>query len=349
MDVLLYQDRKQLLKLLNAQEKLTIDCNNHSKKELIEVLFPSLLNRQLLKERFEQLEDDEKVVIIQMCYDKRVFFSKEDMVAFIPSSKKHYTEDILSKVMNIGFLFPCSNYRYSIPHELKRQTIEVFKQPFKDQELFISFAGGRKKTIHILNDLLSFIDYVTNTPLLLTKNGSIYKKDFNGIMNFFDIKEELPTEQWRFGYGRRFYQYPDRFSLLYDFCFKSKWIVEEDGYLRVTKKAEELNDLSVSDLLNGLLNYWMKLYKGPVPLTPVLFKVVTEVLEECHAIEEDIFIEYLSPFVEDYYYDTRGIIIKTRLLTMLEHFQILYCPENRPFRCYTLGMTYELLRHKKLW
>ncbi|MCD8511436.1 MAG: hypothetical protein LRY73_17280, partial [Bacillus sp. (in: Bacteria)] len=41
-------------------------------------------------------------------------------------------------------------------------------------------------------------------------------------------KEEIPSEQWRFGYGRHFNVYPDCFSLLYDFCYNQGWIMEEE-------------------------------------------------------------------------------------------------------------------------
>lgn len=347
MDVLLYQDRKHLSKLLKAQQQLANNCNHHSKKEMIEVLFPALINSNLLKDRFEQLSDDEKKVLLQVCYDKRIFYAIEEISAFIPRSQKDRCEEFIRRIINIGFLFQCSNDRYIMPIQLKRETVQLFKQPFKEQVLFVSFSTERDKSIYVVNDLITFIDYVSEAPLSLTKNGSMYKKDFSAIMNRFEVKEVLPTEQWRFGYGRRFNQYPDRFSLIYDYCFKNRWIKEENGYLMVTSQAERLDDLSVSDLLSRLLNYWLKVYKEPVPMIPYLFRFITELLEEGDAIEEDVITDLLLPFVEEYYYDKKDVIIKGRFLKMLEHFQIVTSSEISNLRCYTIGLAYQLLKSKK--
>lgn len=345
MDVLIFQDRNHLVKLLNNR---TIECNQNSKRELVETLFPELLNAELLQAKFKGLTNNAKVVVMQVCYGERIFFSKEELLALIPKSNLKLHKKILLELVNEGFLFVCSNQNYTIPSQLKQVIIRLFKKPFIESALYgPESPNDETTTIKLVEDLLTFVDYVADKPLSLTKAGSLHKKDYLLLMKKFEVQEELPNEQWRFGYGRRFYHYPDRFSLLYDYCFKNGWTIEEDGQLKVTKKISQLEKMTVTDLMNGLIRYWLKLYKRPVPTIGFLYSFVIDILNEIDTIEESVFVDYLKSFVEEYYFDDAEKIIKARLLKMLEQFQLIKVIEVNNIRCYSFGITKNILFPKK--
>ncbi|UTW69738.1 hypothetical protein KHA80_01315 [Anaerobacillus sp. HL2] len=63
MDVLLFQDRKQLGNLLKEYDT---SFNEHSKREMIEVLYPSLINTYQMNNKYLILPDEAKRIILAL-------------------------------------------------------------------------------------------------------------------------------------------------------------------------------------------------------------------------------------------------------------------------------------------
>lgn len=334
MDVLLFQDRKQLGKILSGH---ATSFDVHSKRKMIEVLYPSLINGNQMSERYLLLPDEAKKIILTLCYNGKLFISKEELFGLVPKLQKDAFNKIIEDLLNAGILFLYADNHILIPTQIKQGFIRLFMSNLDNYRFVLPSIIEMDNEIDVINDIFSFVDVIIQTPLPLTKNGLLHKRDFEAIMKLFIKKEVLPNEQWRFGYGRRFAKYPDRFSLIYDYCFYKGWIIEKDGFLTTGERVGELEELKLTNFIQGLTHFWLKLYKRPIPSIHLLFELLMEVVEDGFGIEEEGMISELTPFVDDYYYDTKKDIIKKRFLNMLEHINVIKSVDIGGIYYYTKG------------
>lgn len=334
MDVLLFQNQTELVKLLRDTQS---NYNEHSKREMIEVLYPLLLNKENLNERFQQLTVAAKRIVLTICYDDKLFLSKEELYGIVPKVDNLAFLQLLKELTTSGLLFVYLNKNYLIPSQLKKELINCFQRNIDDNSLILPSSSHTDNQLYMVNDLFSFIDIITERALPLTKNGLLYKKDFQRIIKLFHRKEVLPSEQWRFGYGRRFSNYPDRFSLIYDYCFYRGWITEKDGNLAIGPRVNELHDSKLTECMHGIVRYWLKLYRRPVPAIQLLFKILIDSLKEGEGLEQEFIIAELTPFVDEYYFDKKEDVIKKRFLNMLCSLDIIIKIENNSFQGFTIG------------
>ncbi|OIJ14798.1 hypothetical protein BKP37_07415 [Anaerobacillus alkalilacustris] len=340
MDVLLFQDRKELGKLLQGIDS---NINVHSKREMIEVLYAELTNFHQFSKKFQLLSNDAKRIALTLCFDEKLFLSKEELFGFVPKFDQESFHALVEELTSCGILFAYANKNYLIPIQIKDELIRCFKMNMDVHSFIFPSLEETNVEMEIVNDILSFIDIVVDSPLPLTKNGLIHKKDFQAIMKQFSIKETIPDEKWRFGYGRRFSYYPDRFSFIYDFCFNRKWINETDGTLVIGEKVNELESLKLDIFIQSLVNYWLTLYRRPIPTIKLLFKLFMGLVEDGNGIEEEGIIYEFTPLVTDYYYDTKEDVIKKRFINMLVNLNIIKPIERNGLRFYTVGPAKYLL------
>lgn len=334
MDVLLFQNQTELVKLLRDTQS---SYNEHSKREMIEVLYPLLLKKGNISEKFQQLTIAAKRLVLTICYDDKLFLSREELYGIVPKVDKLTFLQLLKESTASGLLFVYLNKNYLIPSQIKKELINCFQENINDNSLILPSSSHANNQLYMVNDLFSFIDIITERALPLTKNGLLFKKDFQQIIKLFHRKEVLPSEQWRFGYGRRFSNYPDRFSLIYDYCFYRDWITEKDGNLAIGSRANELHDSKLTECVNGLVRYWLMLYRHPVPALRLLYKILIDSLKEGEGIEQEFIITELMPFVDEYYFDTKEDVIKKRFLNMLCALDIIKTIENDSFHGFTIG------------
>lgn len=341
MDVLLYQDRNELIRLL---EKNDSTLNMNSKRELIEVLYPMLVKSEHVRERFNRLSDDAQKIALILCYDEKMLFSKEELNGFAPNFKEKAFLKLVEELTVNGFLFGYVNRTFLIPIQIKKELIRSIQMKIADHSLILPTFSSEQSEITIVNDVFSFIEYVLEKPLPITKTGIIYKKDFQGIMKHFIYKETLPTDQWRFGYGRRFSQYPDRFSLIYDYCYYKGWLIENEATLMTTKRVEELHEMRLHELMKSIVTYWKKLYRRPFPTVRLLYDILLGSLRVGEGIEEEHLITLLSPFVKEYYFDSKEDIVRKRFLKMLINLDVIKKVEFHHFHGYTVGPSMKFLK-----
>ncbi len=334
MDVLLFQERRQLLKLLKGDVE---GFNANSKREMVEMLYPKLMNKNELKSKFQKFSNEAKRIALSLCYDKKLFLSKEELRGYTPRLKESDYQEILNELISAGILFSYEANNFLVPKQIKKELVRQFKLTIEEDVLILPTLIDENNEIEIINDLFYFIDIVAEKSLPLTKMGMIHKKDYQQIMKGFSIKEQLPNDKWRFGYGRRFSQYPDRFSLIYDFCFDKGWIKEEAGKLILGQRVEELFELKLEEFMQDLIKYWLKAYKRPIPTIRLLYPLFLELLKEGEGLDENCLISAFSSFVEPYYFDQKADIIQKRFLQMLTYLNIVKKVEVEGICCYTLG------------
>lgn len=335
IDVLLFQDRRELVNLLNDSN---CHYNRNSKRELIEILYPKLLNSDDLFLRFQQLSNYSKQLTLSLCYDKKLFLSRQELNGFIKSVNQHNLSTYLNELRTAGILFKYAGENFLIPEQIKKEISNRLKSALNEQSIFLpSRSNENPKEMFIINDIISFIDTISERQLPLTKSGMLHKKDFQLIMKQFNVQEMLPTEKWRFGYGRRFSQYPDRFSLIYDFCFNKSWIKEDNGYLKLGMAVEQLNDLKIADLIKEIVLFWQNTYRRAVPTISTLFNLFIDALIDGEGIEEEVIVDQFLPYIEQYYFDSKENIILKRFLTMLDYLNIVKKVQIESVNCYTIG------------
>ncbi|MGO4888102.1 hypothetical protein ACJ2A9_10115 [Anaerobacillus sp. MEB173] len=321
METLLFQDRNQLVQLLNTYDTT---CNRNSKREVIEELYPKLLDEGAAQSIFMHLSESAKSLIMQCCFHEKFVFSKVELSAMVTSTGKSNYKKVLNELITVGWLFPTVIDSYVIPAQVKKRLKEVSLLPVLQSALFVPQEDGMDNMFSFCNDLLTFIDYISESSLPLTKTGILHKRDFHIIINQFDKKEEMPNEQWRFGYGRHFHHYPSRFSLIYDYCYMKGWIQESPEQLLVTTdKIKELDRMTPSALMQDVVRYWLKLYKQAVPQFPFLYSYLKACLQEGKAVSTEMVINILRPCISQYYFDSENDIITKRLFGMLNHLEII--------------------------
>ena len=76
----------------------------------------------------------------------------------------------------------------------------------------------------------------------------------------------MPKGTWRFGYGRMFKEYPNRFSFIYDYCYYHQLISEHDLTLRINGGMVRHGLVEgKKESLAEVYTFWLRLYKNPIP------------------------------------------------------------------------------------
>lgn len=136
-------------------------------------------------------------------------------------------------------------------------------------------------------------------------------------MEHLHISEELVGRSgWRFGYGRSFKDYPDRFALVYDYAFHNRLIREEHCALKLTVAGEEKLGAENSAEMIQLFRFWLRLYKGAVPNLSSIVYWTGECAGDWSTTES--LFKQIGPFIQPFYYDTAEDIYEKRIIRMMQ-------------------------------
>ena len=155
----------------------------------------------------------------------------------------------------------------------------------------------------------------------------IYRRVLAQLLDGMTVKEQpLSKAGWRFGYGRRFRDYPDRFSFIYDYCYYNELIREQDVELQLTEKGQKYVADNNKDDLGQMYRLWIRLYKGPIPNLLALTHWVQRLSSRW--VTAHSLIQCLSPMVKPFYYDSAEAIVEQRILQMMMHLGLIRIGEN---------------------
>ncbi|MDQ0337641.1 hypothetical protein J2S00_000411 [Caldalkalibacillus uzonensis] len=334
IDCLLQQDIGQLNRLASFYR---CECNRHSKLELVQSIHFQLLNKQACQAALQELGDNLLPFVQFLIFQPKRTYSIEELMAkgrFVQSVTgiEAEPEQWLTQLIKRGWLFiipdPCHK-QIEIPldiHHLLRQVLKNrflhLVQPVPDEELQEQDQFKlRDERQAIVGDLFCFLRFVAADPVPLTKTGVIHRRFQQRLLNSFAVPEDpLGKQRWRFGYGRRFPAYPNRFALIYDFCYAQGWIMEGEHCLSLTPKGEHIvaAPSNQAQLIEQLTRYWLILYQKPIPSLPFLFELLTSGLNG-QWIRADKLASLLSPWLKAYYFDDVSTLIQERILGMMSH------------------------------
>ena len=145
-------------------------------------------------------------------------------------------------------------------------------------------------------------------------------------MELFHVSESLVGKGWRFGYGRHFKDYPSRFSLLYDYAFAEKLIIEEADRLHISSLGIKYLENHEPTHMIRFAELWLRIYKGPIPnLHSLLYWTLANSSNWIHL---GTLFEQIEPLIKPFYYDTPMSIFEERIVRMLLHLGVLRLGED---------------------
>ncbi len=331
-EMLIYADIEHIHKIV---ENYKCQCNRHSKTEMIQTIIYTFFHKDTLDAHLAKIDAIEYTFIQLLYLDARNKYSMEDLIAkgkqalaFHDTTKK--PRELVLSALKSGWIFQGVGKRnafsYLIPQDVKKNILRIM-----GSRLNINLLSSDQNFVYrderslLVSDLASFLSYVSNESVILTGKGNIYKRQQKIILDAMLISEEpLGKVTWRFGYGRRYNEYPDRFSIIYDYAFYHKLIHEEEsGYLYLTKSGEAwLNQRNLMDEEKKLYTFWIRLYKRPIPFLQLIVKLIdlsaTNQWVLLNSIENEVLF-----WLKDHYYETKEMVFHERIIKMLLHLGVL--------------------------
>lgn len=361
-EMLGYADIGQLSRIAVAYR---CECSGNSKNELIQSILSTIGRSDVFEEQVREMKLEDLRFLNSLLFDPREAYSLEDLIARVqqsrfgaetaPSaddspkqvsktkgkSRRKKTEpdnapasprDMIAKFKHQGWLFNGfsgpGKYLFQVPGDLKARFREAMARRLREG---LKYTGDpevyREESGMLQSDVKQLLHYAWQNEVQLTADGSMYKRYLTQAIDRLAVRERLPGRgEWRFGYGRHFNHYPDRFSLLYDYCCSSGYLLEQNGTLAVTEKGLERMQASPPGELESIYSYWLKLYKLPIANLPAFVHWIGELASDW--VTADSVKQALGPFVKPYYYDSASSILEVRIMKMMLHLGLLRIGEH---------------------
>jgi hypothetical protein len=234
----------------------------------------------------------------------------------------------ISRFKNYGWLFNGFSQQtrtlFQVPEDVKSRLCEALERRYQASLLHLDEPQAYRDERSLLaGDVVHFLRYVREQDIPITSEGVMYKRQLAQAMERLSVEEALPTRAgWRFGYGRHFRDYPDRFSLLYDFVHYEGYIAElAEGRLTLTPEGLAIANGLVKPDPAQMYRFWLRLYKGAIPNLVSLAQWVSRLSGQWVTIAS--LSQVLLPLIRPYYYDEPKDILDKRILRMLMHLGVL--------------------------
>lgn len=330
-DTLVYTDIRQLHQLATA---CGLTCNRYSKHELIQSLHRQLTSAEFCRDIHETLTWEEKRFLLSLLFEKRKEYSYE---ALLSRARKSFKEEIRSgehealvqRMLASGWLFRLQRpyaMMYVLPDDLRVKWGEIFVKEVRDA----AYGNYTKPTLYrddthvMVYDLQQLLGYVQKHKVPLSKEGVMHRKQQQKVLELMVVREDLvEAKEWRFGYGRRFRSYPDRFALLYDFAYHCRWLTENEYVLALTEEGiKQIQQGMEEKVAEQLVAFWLLSYRKAIPAIESLWRFIAAVCGETW-VEESSLVQALQKWVRPFYYDNEKEVVRRRLLSMMVHLGIL--------------------------
>ncbi|KRF12281.1 hypothetical protein [Paenibacillus sp. Soil787] len=337
-DMLSYADIHELGRIAHTYE---CECNGHSKNELIQSILSTALRREIFEKHIQGLAIEDIRFLNSLLFDPRNAFSIEELIARVGQSRfqKEDSEewnprDMIIKFKKLGWLFngysQQTKFLFHVPQDLKRRFSDVLTGQFK-QSLKTTNEPNvyRDEQLLIVDDIFHFLTFISQEQeIQLTAEGSMYKRQLQQILNRLSVQEEMVTKgTWRFGYGRMFKEYPNRFSFIYDYCFYRQLISEHSQTLRLTEDGKARLVEGKKENLAEVYKFWLRLYKNPIPNVQSVVAWIDRLGGQW--VTTTSLGEVLCKLVKPFYYDSSESIVEQRILQMMMHLGLVRIGEDQ--------------------
>lgn len=324
-DWLCYTDINQLKRI--GEYYGCLEEKTHSKKVLIHSLLHQMGKKETLKQQILSLTPLERRFLEQIVLDQSPSFTMEELLA---KGKAALGKDdgqprqLIMGILKRGWLFPGytnqTQHLYHVPSDIKEKIIKLLIAPFLQEGMVLDRAPSvyRDEQKLMMEDLRQFLNFLQKEVVRLTVDGAIYRNQQKQLFKLFLVPEEPITGKGpRFGFGRCYHVYPDRFSLLYDYALYQGYIREdEEGYLCLT----ELGSGKLKNTLNEgkqLVRFWLRLYRNPIPQLPIIVRWMVHLTQTMWVNLEAIY-QAVEPWLNTYYYESKESLFQ-KIVQMLVH------------------------------
>ncbi len=335
-DMLSYADIQQLSRIASNYE---CECSGHSKNELIQSILTALNRNEVFERHICSMSMEDLRFLNSLLFEQRDTFSLEELIARAQQTKFAKEEDggrnprdTIAVFKQRGWLFngysQQTKYLFQIPQDLKRRFGDALAKRFQaDLTTIEEPAFYRDEQRIFSDDIHRFLHYLYHQEVALAADGSMYKRHVQQILDRLTVKEEPVTRTgWRFGYGRRFKEYPNRFSLIYDYCYYNHLIAETDSVLTLTDKGREKVLEEKREDPAHTYKFWLRLYKGPIPNLQSLVHWIERLSRNWVTVQS--LGQALCKLIKPFYYDSAESILEQRILRMMMHLGLLRIGED---------------------
>jgi hypothetical protein len=336
-DMLSYTDIQELSRIASTYE---CECNGHSKNDLIQSILSTVNRREVFEQHIHSLKQEDIRFLNSLLFDSRNSFSLEELIARVQQTKFEKSEmenwnprEMISKFKRLGWLFNGyslqTKYLFKVPIDLKRRFSDVLTRKFKETLTITDDpAVYRDEQMLIVEDIALFLRLVDGQQeIQLTSDHFMYKRQLQQILEQMAVREELVGRgAWRFGYGRMFKEYPNRFSFIYDYCYFHQLIAEQNQTLQLTEAGKARITEGRKENVEQVYRFWLRLYKNPIPNLQSLVQWIDRLSKSW--VTAASLSGVLCGLIRPFYYDTSESIFELRILQMMMHLGLLRIGED---------------------
>lgn len=335
-DMLSYADIHDLSRIADTYN---CECNGHSKNELIQSILSTVNRREIFERQVVDLSIEDVRFLNSLIFDQRGSFSLEELLARVQQSRFEKDEndawnprEMITRFKQRGWLFNGysrdTRYLFQVPNDLKRRFGEALTKQLR-QSLVLTGEPGiyRDEQQLIVDDISHFLQYLSQQEAALTAENFMYKRQLQQVLDRLSVKEDpVGKTAWRFGYGRMFKEYPNRFSFIYDYCYYAELIQEHHQVLALTEHGRERVSAGRKEDLLQVYRFWLRLYKNAIPNIQSLVFWLDKLAKDWISVSSAK--EALLPLIRPFYYDTPESILEQRVMQMMMHLGLLRIGEH---------------------
>lgn len=323
-EALVYSDIRHLNQIADFNR---MSVNTASKNSLIQSILQKLNDTHFVLQRLEELTDYEERFLLTVLLENKKRFTIEDLIAKanivlrIESTSLLETisaRGLIQTLLKNGWLYVDQRGRqqlYFIPEDLKLKLIKGLKR-YNASLSVVHFDTAFLQSNMLLDDMVTFIRYVSETTVFLTNEGAMHKRHQQEIFKRLCIPETtVDGKQWRFGYGRRFPNYPNRFAFMYDYLFEKGFIHEEVHMLSCTENGYKLLQGDTKLDMSDCYRYWLQLYGKAIRNLHFLVSLIEIYANQWQEI--NYIVNKILVFTPEFYYDSKLDVLQKRILEPL--------------------------------
>lgn len=249
-----------------------------------------------------------------------------------PEAPKWSPRETIVKFAHQGWLFSGYSYHtkylFHVPADLKRKFGDSLAKKFRAQLRTMEEPPAYRDEQRLLvEDIVTFLAFLHRSPVELSADGTMYKRSQQQLLETLRVKEELVGKGgWRFGYGRKIKDYPNRLSLIYDYCYYNDFLAEGKGELSLTPIGEAYAAEGRTPDPSAVYRFWLKLYKNPIHNIQSIVHWIDRLADRWVTL--DTLSEALTKLIKPYYYDTPESILRNRIVMMMMHQGLLRIGEH---------------------
>lgn len=308
---------KTLRSIIKTQN---LEASMHSKHDMLQTILYEMRVPSHTSDQFEKWYAEWGTVLTRIALTHRCRFSAEEMSALFYAHG--HNQDALDRALCEGWLFARREVsmrpEFLVPDDVHDQLRTYAISSIRSQvvERHDDPLVQRYDGEAMVRDLHTLLDYIANHDVQITTEGAMYKRHLQKLMEVFELSEDLDVPKWRFGYGRRTNDYPDRLALLYDFAYHKGLIIETDNErLQVAKAEFGWGKQSHRSQLQQLLKFYLTLYRKPIPRLREIVEVIR--IFRGTWVSSQTLLTALGELVTPFYYDDRDAVWQNRIVHML--------------------------------